>query len=250
MAKGKKKRRRAKNPNVVVENIYQLDGRVPLGRAIPYGLQHVLAMFVANLTPITIIAAAAVPTIDGKQLGYLIQNAMFIAGIATLLQLYPIWRIGSRLPIVKGVSFTFVTALSTIGSLNLEHAVLDAPTLCGEGLQLGTAPAIGCLTIPEKLPAFALFLFGEHVVCCRYGNRCCHCFLVLCRCRQYSQHHHCEYNLFHCFIILVFRYIEIPSFRYDDMFVIPLRRYNGITTKGLFNPSYRNLPILCAEAFR
>ena len=41
---------------------------------------------------------------------------MFIAGIATLIQLYPLWRIGSRLPIVMGVSFTFVTILSYVGS--------------------------------------------------------------------------------------------------------------------------------------
>jgi len=45
-----------------------------------------------------------------------LQNAMFIAGIATLIQLYPLWRIGSRLPIVMGVSFTFVTILSYVGS--------------------------------------------------------------------------------------------------------------------------------------
>ena len=42
-----------------VSNIYKLDGRVPITKAIPFGLQHILAMFVANLTPITIIAAAA-----------------------------------------------------------------------------------------------------------------------------------------------------------------------------------------------
>ena len=47
------------NGNVSMSNIYRLDGRVPIGRAIPFGLQHVLAMFVANLTPITIIGAAA-----------------------------------------------------------------------------------------------------------------------------------------------------------------------------------------------
>ena len=41
-----------------VSNIYQLNGRVPLLKAIPFGIQHILAMFVANLTPITIIAAA------------------------------------------------------------------------------------------------------------------------------------------------------------------------------------------------
>ena len=119
-----------------VENIYQLDGTVPVGRAIPYGLQHVLAMFVANLTPITIIAAAAVPAIDSKDLGFLIQNAMFIAGIATLLQLYPIWRIGSRLPIVMGVSFTFVTVLSTVAATHGYPTVLGAVLVGGllEGL--------------------------------------------------------------------------------------------------------------------
>lgn len=46
----------------------------------------------------------------------LLQNAMFVAGIATLIQLYPVWKIGSRLPIVMGVSFTFVTILSYVGS--------------------------------------------------------------------------------------------------------------------------------------
>lgn len=97
-----------------VSNIYQLDGRVPLGKAIPFGLQHILAMFVANLTPITIIAAAG--GLSQAETAILLQNAMFIAGIATLIQLYPIWKIGSGLPIVMGVSFTFVTVLSSIAA--------------------------------------------------------------------------------------------------------------------------------------
>lgn len=100
--------------NVSTENIYQLDGRVPILKAIPFGLQHILAMFVSNLTPITIIGAAS--GLDNAQIAILLQNAMFIAGIATLIQLYPLWRIGSRLPIVMGVSFTFVTILSYVGS--------------------------------------------------------------------------------------------------------------------------------------
>lgn len=103
-----------KEKNVSTSNIYQLDGRVPLGTAIPFGLQHVLAMFVANLTPITMIGAAS--GLDSAQIAVLLQNAMFVAGIATLIQLYPIWRVGSRLPIVMGVSFTFVTILSYIGA--------------------------------------------------------------------------------------------------------------------------------------
>lgn len=87
---------------------------MPLGTAIPFGLQHVLAMFVANLTPITMIGAAS--GLDSAQIAVLLQNAMFVAGIATLIQLYPVWRVGSRLPIVMGVSFTFVTILSYIGA--------------------------------------------------------------------------------------------------------------------------------------
>ncbi len=102
------------NENVSMSNIYRLDGRVPVGRAVPFGLQHVLAMFVSNLTPITIIGAAA--GLDNGQIAVLLQNAMFVAGIATLIQLYPVWKIGSRLPIVMGVSFTFVTILSYVGT--------------------------------------------------------------------------------------------------------------------------------------
>lgn len=103
-----------KEKNVSTSNIYQLDGRVPLGTAVPFGLQHVLAMFVANLTPITMIGTAS--GLDSAQIAVLLQNAMFVAGIATLIQLYPVWRVGSRLPIVMGVSFTFVTILSYIGA--------------------------------------------------------------------------------------------------------------------------------------
>lgn len=98
-----------------ISNIYQLDGRVPVAKAIPFGLQHILAMFVANLTPIMLIGAASGLAQD--QITMLLQNAMFMAGIATLIQLYPIGgKVGSRLPIVMGVSFTFVTILSYIGT--------------------------------------------------------------------------------------------------------------------------------------
>ena len=141
-----------------VENIYQLDGTVPVGRAIPYGLQHVLAMFVANLTPITIIAAAAVPAIDSKDLGFLIQNAMFIAGIATLLQLYPIWRIGSRLPIVMGVSFTFVTVLSTVA------ATYGYPTVLGAVLVGGLLEGLLGITV-RRISRFIKPIVPAVVVC-------------------------------------------------------------------------------------
>ena len=97
-----------------IENIYKLDGKVPLSKAVPFGVQHVLAMFVANLAPIIIIAQAA--GLDKQAVAMLLQNAMFIAGLATLIQLYPVWKIGARLPIVMGVSFTFVSILCYVSS--------------------------------------------------------------------------------------------------------------------------------------
>ncbi|WP_337636745.1 solute carrier family 23 protein, partial [Hallella sp.] len=101
-----------------VENLYRLDGRVPLGKALPFGLQHVLAMFVSNITPIMILAAAV--GLDSAISAALIQNCMVIAGIGTLVQLFPVWRVGSRLPIVMGISFTFLSlAISIAGAYGM-----------------------------------------------------------------------------------------------------------------------------------
>ena len=104
---------------VSVKNVYRLEGRVPIQDAIPFGLQHVLAMFVANVTPLIIIASVAV--YDGQpfsavETARLIQNCMLIAGIGTLVQLYPVWRVGSGLPIVMGLSFTFLAACMSAAS--------------------------------------------------------------------------------------------------------------------------------------
>ena len=120
--------------SVSVNNIYRLEGRVPVAKAIPFGLQHILAMFVANLTPITIIAAAA--GLGQSEIAMLLQNAMFVAGIATIIQLYPVWTVGSGLPIVMGVSFTFVTVLSTIAA-NHGYPVVIGAVLVG-GIFEGT----------------------------------------------------------------------------------------------------------------
>ena len=97
-----------------IDNIYRLDGKVPVAKAIPFGLQHVLAMFVANVAPIILVAQVAVYNgiaFTEIETARLIQNAMLIAGIGTLIQLYPIWRIGAKLPVVMGISFTFVSAM-------------------------------------------------------------------------------------------------------------------------------------------
>jgi len=125
-----------------VDNIYRLDGRVPVGKAIPFGLQHVLAMFVANVTPVMLIASVAVyngQAFTAIDTALLIQAAMLIAGIGTLIQLYPVWRIGSRLPVVMGLSFTFLSAMMTLASRDY-------------GLMIGAtsfAIGIGVTQVPE-----------------------------------------------------------------------------------------------------
>lgn len=71
-----------------IENVYQLEGRVPIAKAIPFGLQHVLAMFVANVAPLIIIASVAVyngEAFTAIETARLLQNCMLIAGIGTLL---------------------------------------------------------------------------------------------------------------------------------------------------------------------
>jgi NCS2 family nucleobase:cation symporter-2 len=125
----------AEQQNARVENIYRLDGRVPVSKAIPFGLQHVLAMFVSNVAPIILVASVAV--YDGQsftavEVARLIQNAMFIAGIGTLIQLYPVWRIGARLPVVMGVSFTFLSAMMVLAAQDY-------------GLMVGAIVVGGCI---------------------------------------------------------------------------------------------------------
>lgn len=140
-------------------NIYELNGRVPLLQAIPFGLQHVLAMFVANITPIIILAN--VVGIDSAVSATLIQNCMIIAGIGTLIQLYPIWRIGSRLPIVMGISFTFLSASLAIATSQGMGVLMGAVILGGviEGL-LGLFPRYWTKLIPHVVAATVVTAIG------------------------------------------------------------------------------------------
>lgn len=96
-----------------MENIYTLDGKVPLLKSVPFGLQHVLAMFVANIAPIMIVAGAC--GLGVQETASLIQTAMIMAGIGTMVQLFTVWKLGARLPIVMGVSFTFVSVFCYVG---------------------------------------------------------------------------------------------------------------------------------------
>ena len=115
--------------NSSTDNIYCLDGKIPVKQAIPFGLQHILAMFVANIAPIFIVAGAC--GLSSEQSAMLIQCAMIIAGIGTLIQLFPLWKIGSGLPIVMGISFTFVSIMCFVGPTYGYNAIIGAVLVGG-----------------------------------------------------------------------------------------------------------------------
>ena len=95
------------------EQLRDPDYTPPLAKAVPLGIQHVLAMFISNVTPAIIICGAAgfgfgSNSPDFPQMIYMIQMCMFFAGAATLLQTITIGPVGARLPIVQGTSFAFI----------------------------------------------------------------------------------------------------------------------------------------------
>lgn len=116
---------------------YDLEGKIPLKQAIPLGLQHVLAMFVGNLTPLILITGGAGCAInDPKLLVALLQNAMLIAGIITLIQIFAIGPVGAKLPIVMGTSSGFIgvcksVALGLGGGTYAYGAIMGASLIGG-----------------------------------------------------------------------------------------------------------------------
>ena len=119
------------------EAAFQLDGKMPLKQAIPLGLQHVLAMFVGNLTPLLIITGAC--GIAGGEFAdlqlHLLQNAMLVAGIVTLIQLFSIGPIGGKVPIVMGTSSGFIgvfhSVTATMGGGVIAYGAIMGASIIG-----------------------------------------------------------------------------------------------------------------------
>ena len=117
---------------------YDFYGKLPLKKAIPLGLQHVLAMFVGNLTPLLIITGAC--GLVGAEFAdlqvELLQNAMIVAGIVTLVQLYAIGPIGGKVPIIMGTSSGFIGVFNSVvgvmgGGVATYGAIMGASVLGG-----------------------------------------------------------------------------------------------------------------------
>ena len=119
---------------------YEFEGRIPLKQAIPLGLQHVLAMFVGNLTPILVIMNACAAAGGAEELMALqvslLQNAMLVAGIVTLVQLFSIGPIGGQVPIIMGTSSGFIGVFNSVvtvmgGGIVAYGAIMGASIIGG-----------------------------------------------------------------------------------------------------------------------
>ncbi len=120
---------------------YDLDGRIPLKQAIPMGLQHVLAMFVGNLTPILIISGACGIATGSDLQVTLLQNAMLVAGIVTLIQLYAIGPCGGNVPIIMGTSSGFIGVCNSVAGI-MGGGVLAYGAIMGASIVGGIFEAV------------------------------------------------------------------------------------------------------------
>ena len=112
--------------------VTELNGRPRLLEALPLAMQHVVAMIVGCVTPAIILAG--VTGLEASEQIILIQSALLISGVATLLQLFPLGRFcGSGLPVIMGASFAYIPLLISLGSR------FDLPTIFGAQLVGGLA---------------------------------------------------------------------------------------------------------------
>ena len=125
------------------DKAFQMDGKMPLSQAIPLGLQHVLAMFVGNLTPLLIMTGAcgiAGGDFADLQLA-LLQNAMLLAGIVTLVQLFGIGPVGGRVPVIMGTSSGFIGVFNSVAA-SMGGGVLAYGAIMGASIIGGLFEAV------------------------------------------------------------------------------------------------------------
>jgi xanthine permease len=143
----------------------------PLLQAVPLGIQHVLAMFVSNVTPAIIVAGAAgfgFGTPGVGDLVYMIQMSMLFAGAATLLQTVGFGPVGARLPIVQGTSFAFLPIMIPLvaGKGVDAMAAVMGGVIIGGAIHACIAPFIGRLrfALPPLVTGLVVVMIGLALV--------------------------------------------------------------------------------------
>ena len=103
--------------NNMSEELFKVDGKTSVGETLPLALQHVVAMIVGCVTPAIIVAGVA--GLSEQDSVILIQAALTMSAITTLIQVFPLLRtgkiaIGSGLPVIMGISFAYVPTMQAI----------------------------------------------------------------------------------------------------------------------------------------
>lgn len=140
--------------------LFKLDGRPALGKAIPLALQHVVAMIVGCVTPAIIVSGSA--GLSDADSVTLLQAALIVAALSTLLQLFPIFKgksmaIGSGLPVIMGISFAYVPSMQAIAE------GFDVATILGAKIFGGVIAALVGLNIKAIRKFFPPLITGTVV---------------------------------------------------------------------------------------
>ena len=140
--------------------LFKLDGRPALGKAIPLALQHVVAMIVGCVTPAIIVSGSA--GLSDADSVTLLQAALIVAALSTLLQLFPIFKgkalaIGSGLPVIMGISFAYVPSMQAIAE------GFDVATILGAQIFGGVIAALVGLNIKAIRKFFPPLITGTVV---------------------------------------------------------------------------------------
>lgn len=155
MSKEAKLRQRQMDPA-----LFELNGKPSVGQALPLALQHVVAMIVGCVTPAIIVSGAA--GLSQEDSVILIQAALVMSAITTLIQLFPFVRtkwlaIGSGLPVIMGISFAYVPSMQAIAS------DYDVATILGAQVVGGVVAAIVGLNIKRIRKFFPPIITGTVV---------------------------------------------------------------------------------------
>lgn len=146
--------------NKTYASVFDLTGRPKLTQATPLALQHVVAMIVGCVTPAIIVSGVA--GLDGPDKVILIQAALVVSAISTLLQLFPFikagnFQLGSGLPVIMGISFAYVPSMQAIAEN------FDIATILGAQIVGGIVAVIVGILVKKIRPLFPPIITGTVV---------------------------------------------------------------------------------------
>ncbi|GGV44757.1 hypothetical protein GCM10010182_81470 [Actinomadura cremea] len=136
---------------------HPVDEVLPVPKLALYGFQHVLA-FYAGAVIVPILVAGQIGLSD-EQLVYLINADLFTCGIASIIQALGFWRVGVRLPIVQGVTFTAVAPMIAIGQ-GAENATAGLLAIYGATITAGIVTLIAAPFLGRLLRFFPPLVTG------------------------------------------------------------------------------------------